>query len=65
VIATDAQNKLGEHEPIGCVLAIMPGIFPFWQYSALAAPTLMAGNTGMLKLHLNVLGWPPSKSELP
>jgi succinate-semialdehyde dehydrogenase/glutarate-semialdehyde dehydrogenase len=64
LIETEADESFISYDPIGCVLAIMPWNFPFWQVIRFAAPTLTAGNTVILKHASNVSGCASALQEL-
>ena len=49
VVNTDARKSFITFEPLGIIGSIMPWNFPYWQALRFAAPSLMVGNTIVLK----------------
>ena len=49
LVNTDAKSSYVSFEPLGALLSIMPWNFPFWQAFRFAIPTIMAGNTSILR----------------
>ena len=49
VVNTDARKTFVTFEPLGVIGSIMPWNFPYWQALRFGAPSLMVGNTIVLK----------------
>lgn len=63
-VKTDASRSFVTYQPLGVVLGVMPWNFPLWQVIRYAAPTVMAGNTTVLKHSSNVTGCALAIEEL-
>jgi succinate-semialdehyde dehydrogenase/glutarate-semialdehyde dehydrogenase/succinyl-CoA reductase len=49
IVNTDARKSTIKFQPLGVIGSIMPWNFPYWQALRFAAPSLMIGNTIVLK----------------
>lgn len=55
-VKSDARESFIAYEPLGVIFGIMPWNFPFWQVLRFAIPTMLVGNTCILKHASNVSG---------
>lgn len=64
VIASDASRSLVRYRPLGVILGILPWNAPFWLASRFFSPTLMAGNTCVMKHDPHVPGCAAAIAEV-
>ena len=64
LVKTDASKSYVHFNPMGIILAVMPWNFPYWQVFRCLAPSLMAGNTVVLKHAGNVSGCALAMKEI-
>ena len=63
-IDLDSQIAEIKNEPLGVLLGIMPWNFPFWQVFRFSIPSIMAGNSVMIKHAPNTFGCGELISEI-